>query len=155
MKRIWSVLLLSSVATLAAASLGAQSTHVLQNATDAKWGPAPPMLPAGAEVAVVSGDPSKTGPFVLRLKFPANYSIPAHSHPTDENVTVLSGSLFVGMGNKLDRAAGDAVATGGYALLPQGMNHCAYTKGAATILLFAQGPFDFKYVDPKDDPRHK
>jgi quercetin dioxygenase-like cupin family protein len=155
MKRIWSVLFLLGIVTMAAAGVGAQAMHVVQNTTDAKWGPAPPMVPAGAEIAVVSGDPSKTGPFVIRLKFPANYTIPAHSHPTDENVTVLSGSVFVGMGDKADRTAGDAVGTGGFVLLPQGMNHYAYTKAAATILLFGQGPFDFKYVDPKDDPRHK
>lgn len=135
--------------------VGAQSAHVMQNVSEAKWGPAPPMLPAGAEVAVVSGDPSKTGSFVLRLRFPANYAIPAHSHPTDENVVVVSGSLFVGMGDKLDRAAGQAVVPGGFVSLPEHMNHYAYTKSASTILLYAQGPFDFKYVNPKDDPRNK
>jgi quercetin dioxygenase-like cupin family protein len=154
MKRLISVAVLG-LALAVGSAVGAQSSHVMQNTVDAKWGPAPPMLPAGAEIAVISGDPSKPGPFVLRLKFPANYSIPAHSHPTDENVTVLSGALFVGMGDKLSRATGDAVNPGGFVLLPQGMNHYAYTKATSTILLFGQGPFDFKYVDPKDDPRHK
>lgn len=133
----------------------AQSTHVMQNVAEAKWGPAPPMLPAGAEVAVVSGDPSKTGPFVLRLRFPANYDIPAHSHPTDENVVVVSGGFYVGMGDKLDRHAGQALTPGGYVTLPQHMNHFAYTKAPSTILLYAQGPFEIKYVNPKDDPRNK
>src|SRR4051794_24890601 len=61
-------------------------THVTQTVTEAKWGPAPPMLPPGAQIAVLSGDPGKSAPYAVRLKFPANYIIPAHSHPTDENV---------------------------------------------------------------------
>ncbi len=126
-----------------------------QNLADVKWGPAPPMLPAGAQIAVLTGDPSKPGPFAVRLKFPANYNIPAHSHPTDENVTVTSGTFFVGMGDKLDRAAGASVGAGGFGSLPANMNHYAYTKGEVTIVLFAQGPFEFKYVNPNDDPRHK
>ena len=77
----------------------------MENLSAAKWGPAPPMLPPGAQIAVLAGDPTRPVPYTVRLKFPANYDIPAHSHPTDENVTVVSGELFIGMGNKLDRKA--------------------------------------------------
>ena len=63
-----------------------------------KWAEAPPVLAKGAEMAVLSGDPTKDGPYVFRLKLPANYAIPAHHHPTTENVTVLSGTLYAGMG---------------------------------------------------------
>lgn len=127
--------------------------HVMQNAGDAKWGPAPPMLPPGAQIAVLAGDPSKAAPYTVRLKFPANYSIPAHSHPTDENVAVISGALYMGMGDKLDKKAGHALSTGGYALMPANANHFAYTKGATTIVLYGQGPVEFKYANPADDPR--
>ena len=85
------------------AAVTAQSPHVMATLNDAKWGPAPPMLPPGAQIAVLSGDPSKAAPYAIRLKFPANYAIPAHSHPGDENVTVISGELHIGMGSKLDR----------------------------------------------------
>ena len=78
----------------------------MENLSAAKWGPAPPMLPPGAQIAVLAGDPTKAVPYTVRLKFPANYDIPAHSHPTDENVAVVSGELFMGMGNKLDKKAG-------------------------------------------------
>src|SRR5581483_6508219 len=78
------------------AILGAQShAHVLQTLKEAQWGPAPPMLPAGAQIAVLSGDPGKAGSYSVRLKFPANYSVPAHSHPTDENVVVVTGALTI------------------------------------------------------------
>ena len=131
----------------------AQSKHVIQNAKDAKWGPAPPMLPPGAQIAVLAGDPSKVVPYTVRLKFPANYEIPAHSHPGDENVAVVSGELFMGMGTRLDRKTGMGLGVGGYALMPANTNHFAYTKSETTILLYGVGPVDFKYVNPNDDPR--
>src|SRR3984893_12350804 len=70
------------------------------------WGLAPPVLPKGAQIAVLSGDPSKDGLYVLRLKVPANYKIPAHNHPTSEYVTVISGKFHIGMGDKLDGKRG-------------------------------------------------
>ena len=157
MKRTIAVIMTGTCVTvIATAALWAQAhNHVIQSPTEVKWGPAPPMLPAGAEIAVVSGDPGKPAPYVVRLKFPANYDIPAHSHPTDENVSVVSGALFVGMGDKLDHAAGKSLSPGGFGLLPAGMNHYAFTRAATTILLFGQGPVEFKYVNPKDDPRNK
>ena len=133
----------------------AQSAHVAEPLSAAKWGPAPPMLPPGAQIAVLAGDPTKTGAYTVRLKFPANYNIPAHSHPTDENVAVVSGELFAGMGTKLDRKSGGGLGPGGFALMPAGMNHFAYTKVETTILLYGLGPVDFKYVNPNDDPRTK
>jgi len=128
---------------------------VIQPVMDAKWGPAPPMLPPGAQIAVLAGDPGKSAPYTVRLKFPANYNIPAHSHPTDENVAVVSGTLLLGMGDKLDRNTGTAVPPGGYALAPANMNHYAFTKTETTILLYGMGPVEFKYVNPNDDPRNK
>src|SRR5262245_4079007 len=73
-------------------AIRAQShNHAIQTLKEAQWGPAPPMVPAGAQIAVLSGDPSKAAPYSVRLRFPANYAIPAHSHPTDENVVVTAG----------------------------------------------------------------
>ena len=127
--------------------------HVIQTPAETKWGPAPPFIPAGAELAVLSGDPGKPAPYSVRLKFPANYSIAAHSHPTDENVVVTSGTLFIGMGDKLTQTGGKALAAGGYALMPANMNHFAFTKAPTTIVLYGVGPVEFKYVNPNDDPR--
>ena len=135
------------------AAATAQSPHVMATLNDAKWGPAPPMLPPGAQIAVLSGDPSKAAPYAVRLKFPANYAIPAHSHPGDENVTVISGELSIGMGSKLDRKVATALSPGSYALMPAGMNHFAFTRSETTIILFGIGPVGFKYVNPADDPR--
>jgi quercetin dioxygenase-like cupin family protein len=133
----------------------AQKPHVIADLKDATWGPAPPMLPPGAQIAVLSGDPTKSVPYTVRLKFPANYAIPAHSHPTDENVVVVSGAVTFGMGDKLAKGAASnkTLPVGGYALMPANMNHFAYTTQEATIVLFGQGPVEFKYVNPADDPR--
>jgi quercetin dioxygenase-like cupin family protein len=139
------------------ATLSAQGhAHVIQTPTEAQWGPAPPLIPPGAQIAVLSGDPMKAVPYAIRLKFPANYAIPAHSHPTDENVVVVSGALTFGMGEKLAKgaAANKTLPPGGYALMPANMNHFAYTTAReTTIVLYGQGPVEFKYVNPSDDPR--
>jgi len=154
-----------SVITAAALLLGGSinsaraqgSPHVIATPQEAQWGPAPPLVPPGAQIAVMAGDPGKAAPYTVRLKFPANYAIAAHSHPTDENVVIVSGALNFGMGDKLDKkAAGNkTLGVGGYALMPAGMNHFAYTGAKETIIiLYGQGPVDFKYVNPADDPRN-
>ena len=84
-------------------------------------------------IAVLAGDPSKDGPYVLRLKMPANYRIPAHHHPTTENVTVVSGSFHAGMGDKLHVDKGQAFEPGGFVSMPAGMNHFAWAT-AETIV---------------------
>jgi quercetin dioxygenase-like cupin family protein len=129
--------------------------HVIAELKDAAWGPAPPMLPAGAQIAVLAGDPTKSTAYTIRLKFPSNYAIPAHSHPTDENVVVLSGAVTFGMGDKLNKGAKSnrTLTVGGFASMPANMNHFAYTTQESTIILFGQGPVEFKYVNPSDDPR--
>lgn len=149
------VVVIAALFVFSAVTVAAQSAHVLQPASRVKWGPAPPMIPPGAEIAVLSGDPTKSVPYSVRLKFPANYAIPAHSHPTDENVVIVSGALTFGMGDKLVKAATNTtLSTGGYALMPANMNHFAFTGSkAATIVLYGQGPVEFKYVNPADDPR--
>lgn len=146
-------LLLAFVLTSAASAQ--TPAHVMENLSAAKWGTAPPMLPTGAQIAVLAGDPTKAVPYTIRLKFPANYDIPAHSHPGDENVTVVSGELFMGMGTKLDKKTGLALGVGAYALMPAKANHFAYTKRETIVMLSGLGPVDFNYVDPSDDPRAK
>ena len=154
MRSIRTCLMVAACLALASVSV-AQSQHVIQNVKEAKWGPAPPMLPPGAQVDVLSGNPGGSGLVSLRIKFPANYKIPAHSHPTDENVLIVSGEVTFGMGDKLDEKSGTTLSGGGFAKMPAGMNHYAFTKGGAEVLLYAEGPIEFKYVNPADDPRNQ
>ena len=135
-------------------SAGAQATHVMVTPDQVKWGPSPPSLPPGAQLAVLEGDPSKTGSsFALRIKFPDGYKVPPHWHPTDERVLVLTGTLGVGVGEKFDPAAGHELPTGSYAVMPQGVRHFAWAKGDTVIQVSGMGPFEINYVNPADDPR--
>lgn len=129
------------------------SKHVMFDAAQLKWGEAPPALERGAQAAVLSGDPSQPGPFVLRLKVPAGFKIATHWHPTDEQVTLLAGDLTLTMDAHAPGEHAHTFSPGGYALLPAKMHHAASTKGGATIQLGGMGPFELHYVDPKDDPR--
>ncbi|MBI3498047.1 MAG: cupin domain-containing protein [Proteobacteria bacterium] len=117
-----------------------------------KWSPAPPSLPKGAMIAVISGDPSKDGPYVLRLKMPANYKVPAHHHPTTENVTVISGSFHAGMGDKLDMKKAMTFGPGGFASMASGMNHYAWATKETVLQVHGIGPFAMVYANPADDP---
>src|SRR5438552_13247394 len=122
------------------------------NAKDLKWGPAPAVFPKGADLAVISGDPSKEGPYVVRLKMPKGYKIAAHNHPTTENVMVISGNFHIGMGDKLDERKGIALTAGAYGEAPAKMNHYAWTTSPTVVQVHGQGPFALTYVNPADDP---
>ena len=138
-----------------AAPAAPASQHAMVPASGIKWGPAPPGLPPGAQAAVISGDPTQPGPYVLRAQMPANYRIPAHWHPVTENLTVLSGTVALGMGDKMDESAMQDLPVGGFASLPAEMRHSFMAKTAATIQVHGMGPFGITYVNPADDPRTK
>ena len=131
----------------------AQDAHVLVPADKVKWGPAPPALPPGAQISVLEGDPSQKGAVTLRLQFPANYTIPPHWHSMTERVTVLSGTLQVGMGDTLDRQASQALQPGGFVSLPAKMHHYAWTATPTVIQVNLEGPFDIFYVNRTDEPQ--
>ena len=133
---------------------GSASHAPMVNAADLKWGPAP-AFNAGAQLAVIDGDPTKTGPFVLRVKFPDGFKVMPHWHPTDENVTVLSGTLMAGMGEKWDEAAMKTFTAGGFARMARKTPHYVMAKGETVVQVHATGPFVLTYVNPNDDPRKK
>lgn len=143
---------LAFVAALSGVAFAGEPQTVMSS-KDVKWSAAPAALPKGAMMTVLSGDPAGNGLVVLRLKLPPGYKLPAHSHPTDEHVTVLSGTFLIGMGDKLDKAQSHAFTAGGYALAPAHMNHFAWTKTGATVQVDLMGPFGITYVNPADDPR--
>ena len=126
--------------------------HVMVAPSAVKWGDAPPSLPPGAKMAVVSGDPTQAVPFVIRAQMPAGYRVAPHWHPTDEHVTVLSGTVSLGMGEKFDQSAMKDVSSGGYFVAPAAMRHFFMAKTAATIQVHGVGPFAVNYVNAADDP---
>jgi quercetin dioxygenase-like cupin family protein len=120
-----------------------------------KWGPAPDAFANGGQIAVIAGDPSKSGPYVLRFKMPNGYKIAPHFHPTTENVTVISGTFHVGSGDKFDPKSGTALKAGGFLLMPANMHHYAWTSGSTVIQVHGDGPFQITYINAADDPRTK
>lgn len=119
-----------------------------------KWGPAPPFFPAGARFAVLQGDPSQPGVYTVRLEMPPGYTIKPHTHPTDEHVTVISGTLLLAMGDAVNTASATALAAGGFITAPAGAHHWARARGRTVVQVHGQGPFAITYVNPKDDPRN-
>ncbi len=128
-------------------------SHLVVPPNGIQWGPAPPVLPAGAQLAVLEGNPSEKGAVTMRLKLPANYDLPAHWHSMTERVTVLSGTFHVGMGDRLDRHAGQTLQSGGFVSLPATMHHFAWTTAPTIVQINLEGPFDIFYVNPADNPQ--
>jgi uncharacterized protein (TIGR02246 family) len=108
-----------------------------------------PGVPPGAKIAVLHGDPSGPGGFVLRLLFPDGYQVPVHWHPTGENVTVVSGSLGVGMGNSFDATALHTYGPGDFAYIPPNHSHFGLAHGATIVQVNGRGPFVINVGAPK------
>lgn len=133
----------------------ASAPHKFYAPSEITWVDAPPALPPGAKMAVLDGDPNKKGLFTIRLQTPAGYKIAPHTHPGAERVTVISGTINLGMGDKFDEAAGKAMDVGSFIVLPAGMSHYAWSTGETIVQIHSEGPFVIKYVNAADDPRNK
>jgi len=112
-------------------------------------------LPPGAKIAVLEGDPSKEGMFVVRIRLPDGFHIPPHTHPKTERVTIISGTFVLAMGESLERSAARSLPAGSYGFWPAGMKHAAWAEGETTVQLHGLGPWVINYVNPADDPRNK
>ena len=121
--------------------------------SDLNWGPAPAVLPAGAQLAVLEGNPMQPGPYTMRLKMPDGYKIPPHHHHAREHVTVISGEFHVGMGDKFDDTKMSSFSPGAFAYLEPTVHHYASAKGESVIQLHGQGPWQIIYVNPADNPQ--
>jgi quercetin dioxygenase-like cupin family protein len=137
---------------LSAAALADE--HAIQG-NALRWAAGPPSLPAGVQVSVLQGDPAKEGLYVIRLKLPAGYRIPAHTHPNDEHVTVISGAFHFGLGPKFDETRGTKLGPGGFAHAAKSMEHFAWASAETIVQVHGQGPQGIAYVNPADDPRKK
>ncbi len=128
--------------------------HIVLPTTKMNWGPSPPGLPAGAQTAVLSGDPGKAGEaFTISVKMPDGYVVPPHWHPTTENMVVISGKMQVGTGDSINEASMTTLGPGGYGMMAPKMHHYVKAIGATTVVLYGTGPFEITYVNPNDDPR--
>jgi hypothetical protein len=152
MKHVFLAAVALSASVLALSPAPAMDMHKIIKADAIQWAPAPPQLPKGSQIAVVYGDPGKEGLYIILARMPDAYAIPAHWHNQVENVTVLSGTFNVGMGDKLDKTKGQALGPGSFFSSGAKMNHFAWVTGETVIQVTGLGPLDITYVDPKDDP---
>ncbi len=131
----------------------APADHGIFTPAAIQWKDGPAALPYGVKAAVLEGDPSKEGPITMRLALPAGYKIPPHWHPNIEHVTVISGALNLGMGDKFDETKGNKLPAGSFSFMPPKTAHFAWSEEGCVIQVHAIGPWGVVYVNPADDPR--
>jgi quercetin dioxygenase-like cupin family protein len=113
------------------------------------------VLPSGAQVAVLDGDPFKPGFYSIRLKMPDGYKVAPHWHPTDENIIVVQGVFKLGSGDTYGDSATHALPAGSFAKMPKQAHHFAGAKGETIVQIYGSGPFVVNYINPADDPSRK
>jgi quercetin dioxygenase-like cupin family protein len=145
---IYSAMLLTAAAT----SMSAQAPAARNELRTANWGPAPAVFAKGVEMAVLQGDPAGNGEFTVRLRFPHGYKLAPHTHPTDENITVISGEFSVGVGTKFDKDGMLTLSAGGFVTKKAERAHFAMAHGVTVVQIHAVGPFALTYVNPTDMP---
>jgi len=133
----------------------AQTGPLMVAPTDVKWVDGPPTLSPGVKMAVIHGDPSKAGLYAIQLKFPADFKVMPHAHPIDEHYTVLSGTVYFGIGEKFEPEKTKALPAGSVGVAPAQTPHFAWTKEETVIHAYGIGPTGLTYVNPADDPRKK
>lgn len=143
--------------TLCAASAFAgmgNEGHIAMTPSDLKWVDVP-SLPPGAKMAVIEGPLNEAVPYTFRLKLPAGYIVPPHTHPVVERVTVISGTFNLGFGDRFDPAKTKAYSTGSVIIMPPGMKMFAFANEETIIQIHGTGPWGITYMNPADDPRKK
>lgn len=121
---------------------------------DIDWEPFP-AFPPTARLAIVVGQPTEPGPYVIRVKVPADVRLMPHRHPEDRVYTVMSGVFYIGLGERFDDAKLQAYPPGAVVVLPGGTPHFHWAKaGEYVTQVTAIGPLGLEYLDPTDDPRN-
>ena len=143
------VLIAASAVFVVAPAAVAQS---IADPASLQWS-VPPVLPPGALIAVVSGDPTAPGEFTLLVSMPDGYRIPPHSHPGFEHVEVREGTLLVGVGDVLDPRQTRALAAGDSATAPAGAHHYSIARGRTVVSATFNGPYTITYLRAEDAPR--
>jgi len=129
--------------------------HISLVPSELKWNDAPGIGP-GVKTAMIEGDLKVAGPVMMRIKFPPNTKIAPHTHPVIEHATVLSGTFYLGIGEKFDASKARAYPAGGVVVIPQGMPMFAFVKDKEAIIqVHAIGPWGINYLNPADAPAAK
>jgi quercetin dioxygenase-like cupin family protein len=135
--------LVAAPAAMAQASAGATPLH---------W-QVPPLLPPGARLAVVTGDPTAAVETTMLVSMPDGYRFPPHFHPSFEHVEVKQGTLLAGIGDQIDPHRTQALTVGDSATAPAGMHHFSIAKGQTLLSVTFMGPYTITYLRAEDAPR--
>ncbi len=123
------------------------ATGLIQiDASTVAFKPGPPMMPKGVELAVLEGDPKAAGIFTLRLKAPPGFLLAPHTHPVDERVTVISGSISVGFGSQVDKQQARLFKAGAFYVNPQGSAHYVFSDEGAILQITGLGPWKVEFL---------
>jgi quercetin dioxygenase-like cupin family protein len=137
----------AATAAATPASSATPSAPIRVNLGEVSWADAPPTLPAGAKIAVLEGDPRKPAFFTMRMKLPAGARLAPHTHPADERVTVVSGSIHVALGDKFDASKGQVISAGGFYVNPTPVPHFVWAEEECVIQVTGIGPWGVNYLD--------
>ncbi|WP_292529406.1 cupin domain-containing protein [Methylocystis sp.] len=151
--RILAAIVASAAISLAASNALGEAPGFVYSQDRLEWKAGPPELPRGAEVAMLFGDPMGGGPYILRMRAPKGYKIGPHKHNGMETMTVLSGAVRYGQGNKLEANAEKTLGAGGFAATPAEVGHWVSFDDNTVIQVTGIGPWNITYLDPRDDPR--
>jgi hypothetical protein len=150
---VFSTIVALTFLVMASPGAAQHSGHTMFTPDNLQWTDTP-ALP-GAKVAIIEGPITEAVPFTFRLKFPANYKIAPHWHPAIERVTVLSGTIHLGVGDTFDQAKTKALPAGSISIMEPKMHHFAWTSEETVVQLSGMGPWGITFVNPADDPRKK
>lgn len=129
--------------------------HISLVPSELKWTDAPGIGP-GVKIAMIEGNLKAAGPITFRIQLPPKAKIPPHTHPLIEHVTVISGTFYLGIGEKFDESQARAYPPGSVTIMPQGMPMFAFAKDkGTTIQVHGIGPWGITYLNPADAPAAK
>jgi quercetin dioxygenase-like cupin family protein len=121
---------------------------------DVDWKPFP-AFPPGARLAVLVGEPTQAGPYLIRVKVPSGVKLMPHKHPEDRIYTVISGVFYVGLGNRFEAENLKAYPPGSVVVLAGNTWHFHWAKsGEYVTQVNAIGPLGLEYKEADDDPRN-
>jgi quercetin dioxygenase-like cupin family protein len=110
--------------------------------------------PPTLRMAILVGDPTKPGPYTIRVKVPGGVKMMPHKHPEDRIYTVLTGVFYVALGEQFDESKLTAYAPGSIVIIPGNQPHFHWAKsGEYMTQITGTGPLGLDYIDPENDPR--
>jgi hypothetical protein len=127
--------------------------HVMLDPLELTWNDLP-ALP-GVKIAVIEGALNQPVPIMFRLKFPANFKVPPHWHPGIEHITILSGTLHMGIGSAFDASKTRALKAASVSIMQPGTHHYVWTSEETIAQVHSIGPWSVNYINPADDPAKK